>query len=307
MSQTQNRPYNTSAPFSNEQVAQSLEEVAALLEAQRANPFRVRAYNQAARRVRGLPRPVHEILEAEGLEGLDRLPGIGLSLARTIERLTYNGRLGLLERLRGEAGPEQVLASVPGIGPELAGRIHQQLGIDTLEELEMAAHDGRLAGVAGFGKRRLLGVKDALAGRFRRRPFIAPAQPALQTEGRPTVEELLKIDRDYREAADAGRLPRIAPRRFNPTGEAWLPILHTTVASRHYTALFSNTAQAHQLNAQRNWVVIYRDDRDGDGQWTVVTPRTGPLRGRRVVRGREAECSAYYAREKQEELPLWRK
>lgn len=61
-----------------------------------------------------------------------------------------------------------------------------------------------------------------------------------------------------------------------------------------YTALFSNTARAHQLDMIRDWVVIYRDDQDGSGQWTVVTSQFGPLRGKRIVRGREAECQTYY-------------
>jgi putative hydrolase len=110
------------------------------------------------------------------------------------------------------------------------------------------------------------------------------------------VSELLDTDRECREKARAGQLPRIAPQRFNPTGEARLPVLHTQRGSRHYTALYSNTARAHELGTTHNWVVIYRDDHEGHGQWTVVTARYGPLRGRRMVRGREAECGTYYTR-----------
>ena len=102
------------------------------------------------------------------------------------------------------------------------------------------------------------------------------------------------VDREYRESAAAERLPLIAPRRFNPEGRRWLPILHTTRNSRHYTALFSNTARAHELGRTNDWVVIYCDRGGSDGQWTVVTSRTGVLRGRRVVRGRERECERYY-------------
>ncbi|HEX6053193.1 MAG TPA: hypothetical protein VFZ21_28190, partial [Gemmatimonadaceae bacterium] len=65
--------------------------------------------------------------------------------------------------------------------------------------------------------------------------------------------------------------------------------------SRHYTALFSNTARAHELRKTRDWVVLYFDGRDGERQHTIVTATTGPCKGRRVVRGREAECEAYYA------------
>ena len=93
----------------------------------------------------------------------------------------------------------------------------------------------------------------------------------------------------------AGRMPLIAPRRFNPEGEAWLAILHTQRGDRSYTALFSNTARAHQLGRTRDWVVIYQELRHDAGRTnTVVTGWRGALQGRRVVRGREVECAAYY-------------
>ncbi|NIW87025.1 MAG: DNA-binding protein, partial [Gammaproteobacteria bacterium] len=83
----------------------------------------------------------------------------------------------------------------------------------------------------------------------------------------------------------------IAPLRFNPTNEAWLPILHTTRDHWHFTVLFSNTARAHELDRTRDWVVIYYyDDHHQEGQHTVVTETRGPLAGKRVVRGRESEC-----------------
>jgi putative hydrolase len=86
----------------------------------------------------------------------------------------------------------------------------------------------------------------------------------------------------------------VAPRRFNPEGKAWLPILHAERNGRHYTALYSNTSRAHEAGALRDWVVVYRDDKKLGGTWTVITARVGPLKGRRVVRGREVECAAYY-------------
>jgi putative hydrolase len=105
------------------------------------------------------------------------------------------------------------------------------------------------------------------------------------------VALLLDIDRAYREAAEHGRLPRIAPKRFNPTGEAWLPVLHTDRGGWHFTALYSNTARAHELDRVRDWVVIYAEDaQHHERQYTVVTAGSGSLAGRRVVRGREDEC-----------------
>jgi DNA polymerase (family 10) len=82
---------------------------------------------------------------------------------------------------------------------------------------------------------------------------------------------------------------------LNPDHEAWLPIYHVEKSGWHFTALFSNTARAHELGTTRDWVVIYHD-RDGDeDQCTVVTERGGPLKGRRVVRGRESESARHHA------------
>jgi putative hydrolase len=88
----------------------------------------------------------------------------------------------------------------------------------------------------------------------------------------------------------------IAPRRFNPSNEAWLPILHTERDGWHFTALFSNTGRAHDLGRTRDWVVIYfYNDQHEEGQHTVVTETRGSLIGMRVVRGREAECRKFHA------------
>lgn len=106
---------------------------------------------------------------------------------------------------------------------------------------------------------------------------------------------LLDVDGQYRREASADRLPKIAPRRFNPQRLTWLPILHTDRADWHFTALYSNTAKAHELGKTHDWVVVYFYDSDHrEGRQTIVTETRGPLEGRRVVRGREAECAAYY-------------
>ena len=271
--------------FINLDVAGQLDEVAALLDAQGANPFRVRAYRRAADTLRRLPRPVSEIFDEQGLAGLEALPDVGETIARAIRDVLTHGRLGILERLRGESDPVKLLASVPGIGRAFADRLYRELGIETLEELEAAAHDGRLEQVAGIGRKRLAGVRDSLAHRLARVRPPAVASP----HGPPPVAEILDVDREYRDKAAAGQLTTIAPRRFNPSHEAWLPILHTQRGDHHYTALFSNTALAHQLGRTHDWVVIYWDDGRSERQGTVVTAERGPLKGRRIVRGRERE------------------
>jgi hypothetical protein len=114
----------------------------------------------------------------------------------------------------------------------------------------------------------------------------------------PSVDVLLGVDREYLERARAGSLPRISPRRFNPAGIAWLPVLHTRYGPWHFTALFSNTERAHDLRRTHDWVVIFYSDAQGiDGQVTVVTERRGALTGKRVVRGREPECGRFYREE----------
>ena len=132
-------------------------------------------------------------------------------------------------------------------------------------------------------------VKDALASRLGAGRRAAARVPTV-----PPVDEILDVDREYRDQAQSGKLPLISPRRFNPQRERWLPILHTTRGDRHYTALYSNTAVAHRLDRVRDWVVLYFDGGDGERQCTVVTEFRGALRGERVVRGRERECFDYY-------------
>jgi len=115
----------------------------------------------------------------------------------------------------------------------------------------------------------------------------------------PGVDLLLSIDTEYRDKARAGSLPRIAPRRMNPEGKAWLPVLHTRFGPWHFTALFSNTVRAHEMHRVKDWVLIfYSDPEGGEGQVTVVTERRGLLAGERVVRGREPECARYYRGER---------
>ena len=271
---------------SNAEIAGRLDEVASLLEEQSANQYRVQAWRSGAATIRNHARSVAELLHDEGMEGLDRLPGIGPALARAVREIVETGRLAMLERLRGDSDPIALLASVPGIGATLSERIHDDLHIDTLEALEIAANDGSLERVGGMGAKRVLGIRDALATRLGKRRRNA--------EALPPVGELLDVDREYREGAAAGSLPKIAPRRFNPTHERWLPVLHTTRGPRQYTALFSNTATAHRLGRTHDWVVIYVDGHDGERQCTVVTQPRGPLARRRVVRGREGECAEHY-------------
>ena len=273
----------------NSFIAERLREVADLLEQQQANRFRVRAYRQAADTAASCGEDLRELFERGGSKALEALPDVGKAIGGAIAEMLRTGRSSQLERLRGTLDPQQVFRAIPGVGPELARRIHDTLHMDTLEALEVAAHDGRLASVPGIGPRRAAIIRGALGtmlGRPRPRPHGIEEPP---------VKLLLEVDEQYRKESTAGHLPKIAPRRFNPSGEAWLPILHTERAEWHLTALFSNTALAHELGRTHDWVVIYfHADSHPEGQRTVVTETRGPLEGKRVVRGREPECRAYY-------------
>jgi DNA uptake protein ComE-like DNA-binding protein len=277
---------------SNAAIARRLREAADLLEQQGAIPFRANAYRRAAGTIESLREDLRQYDGGRDRRSLEELPGIGRGIAAAIREMLATGRWSQLERLRGTVDPEVLFTRIPGIGPDLARRIHEQLGVDTLEALEAAAYDGRLATVPGIGRRRIESLRASLAatlGRSQLRRRIAPG-------AQPGIADLLAVDADYRAQARAGRLRTIAPKRFNPSGKAWLPILHAQRGGWHYTALYSNTARAHELGKTRDWVVIYcYDDDHVETQCTVVTETSGALKGRRVVRGREPECAEYYA------------
>ena len=274
----------------NYAAAERLRQYARLLESQDANPFRVNAYQRAAQTLESLQFDVRDALREGGIEALRGLPFVGSGIALAIDEIAKTGRLARLDRLRGSADPETLLRSVPGIGPQLARKLREALDITSLEALEVAAHDGRLAGLSGVGERRAQAISAVVAKMLGR-----VTAPRVVPRGQPGVDLLLDIDREYRERSASGDLPRIAPRRFNPSREAWLPVLHATRGDLHFTALYSNTAKAHELGRTGDWVVIYfYDDEHREGRHTVVTETRGPLEGRRVVRGREAECADHY-------------
>lgn len=279
----------------HQDIAQRLREGADLLEAQGANPFRVGAYRRAADTIAVLPDDLREVFDAQGLPGLDAIPHVGPGIAAAIAEMLVSGTWSQLDRLRGTIDAVQLFQTIPGVGAQLAERLHEQLGVDTLEALEVAGHEGRLAAVPGVGPRRAAAIRDSLTAmldRSRRRR----RGPAPSTAVEPPVDLLLEVDRRYRAEAAAGRLPTIAPKRFNPEGKSWLPVLHATVDDWHVTALYSNTARAHELDRVFDWVVIYfHRDAHPELQRTVVTETRGTLAGRRVVRGREAECGDRYA------------
>jgi Holliday junction resolvasome RuvABC DNA-binding subunit len=281
---------------SNAEIAQVLDRVASLLEVQDADGFRVRAYRNAAATCRRSGAELCELVREGGRAALEELPGIGPSISTQIVEWLRTGRLQLLDRLEGEVSPEDLFRTLPGVGEGLAHALHEALGAETLEDVEVAAEAGRLEEVPGVGPRRAQAIRDAVRARLgeRSRRWHPPAPARAEP---PPVALLLAVDREYREKAAAGKLRRIAPRRFNPEGEAWLPVLHVDRDGYSLTALHSNTARAHRLGRTRDWVVIFAERNGDEVRQTVVTEYRGPLAGRRVVRGREDECARLFEAE----------
>ncbi len=133
----------------NKEVAEIFRKVAALLEIKGDNPYRIRAYQRAAQNIEALMVDVEE-LAAQGK--LERIPGIGKDLAQKIKEILETGTLQKYEELKREIPPELLkFLEIPGFGPKKAKIVYEKLGIKTLEELEKACLEHRLARLPGFG------------------------------------------------------------------------------------------------------------------------------------------------------------
>ncbi len=134
----------------NPEIARILEEVADILEIQNANPFRIRAYRNATRTVETLTVPLRKwVLENRSLTDL---PGIGKEMANHIREMVETGTLGFRDELLAEVPRSLIeLMRLPGLGPKKAKKVHDELKISSVEELEAAAKEGRIANLPGFG------------------------------------------------------------------------------------------------------------------------------------------------------------
>ncbi|MFQ5678339.1 MAG: DNA polymerase/3'-5' exonuclease PolX [Gemmatimonadota bacterium] len=136
----------------NVEIAEMLERVADLLEIREANPFRVRAYRNAARTVEFHTAPMERLVAEEA--DLTELPGIGQEMARHIRELVERGALTPYEELSREVPPSLIeLMRLPGVGPKKARKVWQALGVETLDALEAEAKAGRIAELEGFGEK----------------------------------------------------------------------------------------------------------------------------------------------------------
>jgi DNA polymerase (family 10) len=137
-------------PVHNADIAAVFEEIADLLEVDNANPFRIRAYRNAAREMQALGRDARELVE-QG-EDLSELPGIGKELAAKITEIVHTGHCQALEKLRKQTAPGlPELLKIPGLGPKRVRALYHDLDIHSVEQLLRAAHDHRLRELPGFG------------------------------------------------------------------------------------------------------------------------------------------------------------
>jgi len=136
-------------PIHNNDVVEIFDEVADFLEIKGDNPFRVRAYRNAARTVSGLSRSVADLAKED--KGLDGIPGIGKDLAEKIRTIVATKKLPFLEDLKKEFPPGlSALLRVRGLGPKKVAALHKELKIASVEDLKKAAADGKIRALAGF-------------------------------------------------------------------------------------------------------------------------------------------------------------
>ncbi|HEX9178979.1 MAG TPA: helix-hairpin-helix domain-containing protein, partial [Burkholderiales bacterium] len=147
-------------PIHNADVAAVLEKIADLLEIESANPFRVRAYRNAARILGELPRDLRGMVEKG--ENLADLPGIGDDLARKVQEIVGTGSCRLLQKLEGELSPAVTeLLKIPGLGPKRVRALWQELHVQTLEDLQRAAQEGKIQALPGFGEKTERNILEA--------------------------------------------------------------------------------------------------------------------------------------------------
>ncbi len=178
-------------PVSNPEIADLFDQLADLLEIEGANPFRIRAYRNAARTVRSHPKSMADLVAAG--EDLSALPTIGEDLAGKIAEIVETGKLPLLEEVASRT-PRVLseLTRVPGLGPKRVQALYKELKVRSLQDLKRAAESGRISELPGFGRKTqdaILSAVEGLVGRERR--FKRPAAEAI---AEPLVAWLESVD-----------------------------------------------------------------------------------------------------------------
>lgn len=192
----------------NTAIAGIFEQMADFLEIKGENHFKIRAYRRAAEVIAHLPREIAEMLAAG--EDLKALPGIGTAIAAKMEELVRTGHLAAWETLRNSLPPGlSALLEIPGIGPKTAYRLTSELSISSLEELEQAICEGKVASLFRLGDRTAQNLLRQLQS-FRRKDQRITLGQAL-----PVVEEMLSLLRPLPGVNNL--LPAGSLRRFRET------------------------------------------------------------------------------------------
>jgi len=192
-------------PIHNTEIADILDEVADLLDIEGENAFRVRAYRNAARTIRGVARPLHAMV-ATG-EDLRAIPGVGEHIAAKIVEIVNTGRLAALTQLEKQVGSGLAdVLRVAGMGPKRVKTLHGKLGVSSLADLEKAAAEGKLHHVPGFGVKTeakvLASVRERMS-REEQRTRWADAEPTARA-----IAEYLRATPDVAAVEIAGSFRR---------------------------------------------------------------------------------------------------
>lgn len=224
----------------NTAIAKVFYDIGDLLELKGENPFKVRAYQRAARAIEHLPKEIEIMLRED--QDLKAIPGVGEAIAKKITELVTTGKLEFYEKLRAEFPPGiSTLLEIPGVGPKTAMRLSQELGIKSVEELEQAIRDGRVARLFRMGDKTAENILHQIEA-LRRKDQRIPIGEAL-----PLVEEMLAGLRaipGVRNLTPAGSL-----RRFRETvGD--IDLMGTADSPREVIEAFTRLPPVKQVLAQ---------------------------------------------------------
>ena len=139
--------------MTNKEIAKILYEIGEYLEMTEV-AFKPRAYEKAAYSIENLEEEVSEIYKKGGLKAMEDIPGVGVSIAEKVEELIKTGRLKYYQKLK-KSFPVKIgeLSAIEGVGPRVVFKLYKKLGIKTIRDLEKAARSGKIAQIAGFGKK----------------------------------------------------------------------------------------------------------------------------------------------------------
>jgi len=193
--------------ITNREVSDTLDEFARILELKNANPFKIRAFENAARSVQSLSKNLENIYTSGGVDALKELDGIGDSISKLIAEYYETGEMEELEGLKEEI-PVGLLdmIQIEGLGPKSVTKLHKNLGISSIEELEKAAKSGEIAKLSGFGKKSVENILDGI-DRFRR-SHERSLRMKVQPEANQLTEQLKEQFKQINQIEIAGSMRR---------------------------------------------------------------------------------------------------